>query len=452
MPGMDGFEVCRKLKESDGTRSIPVIFITANNESNALIEGFRSGGVDFITKPFNAEEVLIRTRTHLQNSLLTQIVVEKNIALQAEITRREQAEEAKAVSDDQLSLLSDREAAHWGIEGFIGKSGTFRKIIEDIRKLQNFDRGSVLISGESGTGKELVARAIHFGSSSAKKPFIPVNCSAITRELAESLLFGHMKGSFTGAHADRKGYFELAHGGTLFLDEIGELPIELQPKMLRVLEDGRVTRLGDVQERQVSVRVVAASNIDFKTKIADGEFREDLYFRLARFTVDLPPLRDRREDIPLLVQHFVKIYSNELSMPIPTIAEEAMQELEEYPFPGNVRELKNLVERALIECGGGAVAPEHLHFFYAGDRFKNATNRNNGELPNERIENKSISHEEQIIAHLTSNESLNNTECRDLLGVERNRASYLLKKLHGSGRLEYVGQGRWATYKLKSTP
>ena len=454
MPGMNGFEVCRRLKQSEGTRSVPVIFITANNEPDALIEGFRSGGVDFITKPFNTEEVLIRTRTHLQNSLLTRMVLQKNTALreandrlQAEIARREEAEHAREVSDEQLSLLSDREAEHWGIQGFVGTSPLFRKILNNIRRLQNFERGSVLISGESGTGKELVARAIHFGSSSGRRAFIPVNCSAIPRELAESLLFGHVKGSFTGAQTDRKGYFELAHEGTLFLDEIGELPIELQPKLLRVLEDGRVARLGDSVERKVSVRVIAASNIDFRDAIAEGRFREDLYFRLARFPVEVPPLRERQEDIPLLVQHFVRIYSGELAIPTATVNPAAMRELADYPFPGNVRELKNIVERALIECDGGEIGPEHLHFFFSGDRFAGRRTGNPGE-PTSRDVPSQPSDEERILKHLNTNPTINNTDCRDLLGVERNRASYLLKKLHGSGHLECSGQGRWATYHL----
>ena len=208
------------------------------------------------------------------------------------------------------------------------------------------------MTGESGTGKELVARALHFGSSRAKGPFIPVNCVAIPEELAESMLFGHVRGAFTGATMDRKGYFELAHGGTLFLDEIGDMPVTLQAKLLRVLEDGCVTPLGSSRERKVDVRVVAATNANFAAQIDAGAFRQDLYFRLAQYVVLVPPLRDRREDIPLLAHHFLRLFAGEMGMPTPAMDAESLRLLAAHPFPGNVRELKNVIERALIESGG----------------------------------------------------------------------------------------------------
>jgi len=375
MPEMDGYEICRRLKSSDITREVPVIFISARDETDSLVQGFAAGGVDYITKPVRADEVLTRVGTHLKISRLARELTEKNIqlergsaeltqaneALRREMRKREQAEDALQVADSQLSAISDREAERWGIAGFVGRSRTLSKILQDIRRVQNFGSVNVLITGESGTGKELVARAIHFGSSRAKQPFIPVNCVAIPEELAESMLFGHVRGAFTGATMDRKGYFELAHGGTLFLDEIGDMPASLQAKLLRVLEDGRVTPLGSTREKQVDVRIVAATNVDVQSQISDGAFRQDLYFRLAQFCVESPPLRDRREDIPMLATHFVRLFAQEMGVAEPSISSEALAALSVHDFPGNVRELKNVIERALIESEGQTITPRHLH-------------------------------------------------------------------------------------------
>jgi DNA-binding NtrC family response regulator len=230
-----------------------------------------------------------------------------------------------------------------------------------VRRLQNFSSVNVLITGESGTGKELVARAIHFGSPRTSGPFVAVNCVAIPADLAESILFGHTRGAFTGATMDRKGYFELADGGTLFLDEIGDMPAALQAKLLRVLEDGRITPLGGTREKKVDVRVVAATNADLQSSIAAGTFRQDLYFRLAQFPVHLAPLRERPEDIPLLALHFLHLFATEMGTSIPAVDPAVMSVLSRYPFPGNVRELKNVIERALIESSGGQVRPEHIY-------------------------------------------------------------------------------------------
>ena len=245
-------------------------------------------------------------------------------------------------------------------------------MLQDVRKLQQAGTISVLITGESGTGKELIARAIHFGGPRSKGPFLPVNCSAIPKELAESLLFGHVRGAFSGANTDQKGYFELAHGGTLFLDEIGEMPVALQPKLLRVLEDGSFLPVGATKEKRVDIRVVAASNADFPKKIAAGEFRQDLYFRLGRFTVVAPPLRERAEDIPLLAAHFLKLFATEMGKPVPPMRTDALEALVGHPWPGNVRELKNVIERALIESGGREIRACHLHLM-AGPAFPVAT-------------------------------------------------------------------------------
>ncbi|MBC8234819.1 sigma-54-dependent Fis family transcriptional regulator [bacterium] len=367
MPKMDGFEVCRQLKKNQSSQDIPVIFITAMRETEEVVEGFRVGGVDYIIKPFEKEEVLVRVETHLTNARLTKALRQRNRELQQEIARREQAEAARQTADERFSLISEQEAQRWGIAGFVGQSKTIGKILVEILKLQTTGTTSVLITGESGTGKELIARAIHFGGARAKGPFIPVNCSAIPSELSESLFFGHVKGAFTGANKDKKGYFELADGGTLFLDEIGDMPPGLQAKLLRVIEDGGVIPIGGTHEKHVDVRILAATNADLKTRMAEGAFRSDLYYRLAGFTVDVPPLRDRPEDIPLLASHFLSLFATEMGREKPALSSDALDALVAYPFPGNVRELKNIIERALIESGGEKIHLQHLHFVHRLD-------------------------------------------------------------------------------------
>jgi DNA-binding NtrC family response regulator len=360
MPGHDGFYVCRELKAEAGTRGIPVIFITSRRETEFVINGFRMGAVDYIEKPFEAEEVVTRVATHLKLSGLTRELQQRNAELEAEVNRRCAAENAREKADQRWSALSSRENQRWGLHGFVGESPHLRRILDDISRLQQFGKTSVLITGESGTGKELVARAVHHHSPRASGPFIPVNCVAIPAELAESLFFGHSKGAFTGATADRKGWFELADGGTLFLDEIGDMPAALQAKLLRVLEDGAVTPVGSTASRQVDVRVLSATNADLSTKISSGGFRQDLFFRLARYTIHTPPLRERQEDLPLLATHFLTLFSTEMGLTPPTLGHEALSALARHPFPGNVRELKNVMERALILSGGGPILPGHL--------------------------------------------------------------------------------------------
>lgn len=360
MPGHDGFYVCRELKAEPETRDIPVIFITSRHETEFVVNGFRVGAVDYIEKPFQAEEVVTRVATHLKLSRLTRELQQRNAELESEITLRRAAEQAREKSDQRLSALNTREAQRWGLQGFVGESLHLRRILDDISRLQQFGRTSVLITGESGTGKELVARAVHHHSPRAAGPFIPVNCVAIPAELAESLFFGHSKGAFTGATADRKGWFELADGGTLFLDEIGDMPAPLQAKLLRVLEDGAVTPVGSTTSRQVDVRVLSATNADLTSNIANGGFRQDLFFRLARYTIHTPPLRERPEDLPLLASHFLTLFATEMGLTPPTLGSEALAALARHPFPGNVRELKNVMERALILSGGGSIGPHHL--------------------------------------------------------------------------------------------
>ncbi len=619
MPGMDGYEVCRRLKQDEPTRNIPVIFVTIKEESEGVIKGFQVGGVDYITKPFKKEELLVRVENHLKISRLTQEVLQKNRelarkniqlhqemalreqaedALKAErelcklrefteivfnnindsisvvdatnfkilevnqafinrskmeakdiigkychdinhfdakgddtcpieetlktgspssaehthydkdgreiyvevavypiknekgeiykvvhiardITARKQAEEALQKADEQLSMISQREASRWGIAAFVGKSKTIRKILGEVRQLQSAKTTSVLITGESGTGKELIARAIHFGSDRTKGQFIPINCSAIPAELAESVLFGHVRGAFTGAKESRKGCFELADGGTLFLDEIGDMPLPLQPKLLRVLDDGCFVPVGGSREKHVDVRIIAATNQNLPQKIAEGKFREDLYFRLEGFRVTVPPLRERKEDIPLLTAHFLKMFATEMGIEHPSISPKGLSALEAHYFPGNVRELKNIIEGALIKSVGSVIQPEHLHFIDLNDSFPTQTEKlplNESQsvyqhslsleqlkaLVIQRAQRRKaesvdsdgqgvpspITDEEKILAYLREHGSISNAECQDFLNVDLNRASYVLRKMHRYGLLMRDGERRWARYRL----
>lgn len=362
MPEMDGIETCRRLKASPQTRSIPVIFVTANDETTSLVDGFQAGGVDYITKPFQIDEILARVDTHLRIARLTRELENTNSELRQEIERREQAEEALSRADAKLSVLSEAEARQWGLAGFIGQSTSFRALLKDIRSIQNFGKANTLLTGESGTGKELIARAIHYGGSRTEGAFVPVNCSALPADLAESQLFGHVRGAFTGAVADHKGYFTQADGGTLFLDEIGDMPLTLQAKLLRVLEDGEVYPVGGTRGHQVSVRVVAATNVDLPAKVAEGKFRQDLYYRLMHFHVQVPPLRERREDIPLLAEHFIQRVAADLKIKSPQLRADVCERLLAHNYPGNIRELKNTIERALIYSGGEALRTQHIVF------------------------------------------------------------------------------------------
>ncbi|MFC1719286.1 sigma-54 interaction domain-containing protein [Candidatus Poribacteria bacterium] len=342
-------------------------------------------------------------------------------------------------------------------------------ILEDIQRLHLAAATNVLITGESGTGKELIARAIHFGGPRAKGPFIPVNCSAIPRELAESAFFGHIRGAFSGADASRKGYFELADGGTFFLDEVGDMPLELQPKLLRAIEDGHIIPVGGSREKHVDVRIIAATNQNLTEKIGEGAFREDLYFRLARFTVEIPPLRERKEDVPLLADHFLNMFSVEMGIPQLALSPEAMSLIRDYPFPGNVRELKNVIEHALIKSNGEpSIKPEHLRFIdfshhdAAGSSLLYPT-QSDKELNLGHIEETVIQRaqsgsgdgrssdatdEEKILSYIREHDSIGNTECRELLSADRHRATYLLQKMHRYNLLVREGELRWARYRL----
>ena len=246
-----------------------------------------------------------------------------------------------------------------------GDSDAMRTIHTTIHQLRNNDSTSVLITGETGVGKEVVARAIHLGGPRASGPFVPLNCGAIPFELAESVFFGHVHGAFTGAIADQTGYFERANGGTLFLDEVGDMPIETQVKLLRALDDSAITPIGATESKKVDIRVIAATNADLKAKVEMGQFRLDFYFRLAGMLIEISPLRERKVDIPLLAEYMLSMLAAQMEAPTPELTPKAVEVLEGYAFPGNVRELRNIIEHALIVSEGAAIQPEHLRFLFS---------------------------------------------------------------------------------------
>ncbi|MBM95753.1 MAG: DNA-binding response regulator [Oceanospirillaceae bacterium] len=460
MPDLDGFDVCRQLKQTPHLAAIPIIFMSALSDSDSRVKGFNVGGSDYVPKPLYREEVLARIQAQLtivqqrrdleaRNQQLEHI----NSELQKQIDLREQAEVQLSRTDAALTHLSRQEAERWGIDAFVGQSPTVIQLLEQIQDLQHAAATNVLVLGESGTGKELVSRALHFGSVRRQQPFIAVNCSSIPAELADAEFFGHTKGAYTGATSDRRGFFEQAHGGTLFLDEIGDMPFTLQAKLLRVLEDGLVTPVGGTRANLVDVRVVAATNVNLQQRVQAGEFRQDLYFRLAGYVLALPPLRERASDIPLLANHFLRKLGEQMGREAATISVAAMQEIQSYHFPGNVRELRNLVEFALIASRGEPIQNTHLHFMEghstaspqaissrieAGPAQQTSTASHTPETDDET----------RLLQHTLQQGRMDNATAQRLLGIDHGRASYLLKKLHKEGKLTKQGERRWAYYEV----
>ncbi len=317
MPGKDGLELLRDIRKID--EEMPVIVMTAYGTVPTAVGAMRAGAYDYILKPFDLEEM--------------KAVVEKALAM--EKLRR------------QSRYLQEELEAKYQFEDIIGKSAKMQEVFKLISQVAP-TKSTVLISGESGTGKELIARAIHFHSPREKEPLIVVNCAALPETLLESELFGHVKGAFTGAHRDHRGKFGLADGGTIFLDEVGAMSLNLQAKLLRVLQEKEFERVGGTGSIPVDVRIIAATNQDLKKVIGEGTFREDLYYRLNVVPIHLPPLRERKDDIPLLAYHFLRRYSRELKKHIKEITPESLELMVSYDWPGNIRELENAIERAIV--------------------------------------------------------------------------------------------------------
>jgi two-component system, NtrC family, response regulator PilR len=332
MPRVDGMQVLRRIKEV--SPETQVIMITAFASAESAVEAMKIGAYDYITKPFKVDEIKLIIAKALEKSRL----VQENTRLRQELKTR------------------------YSFENLVGSSRPMLELYEMIRQVAP-TRSNVLVSGESGTGKELVAKAIHFLSPRKDKLFLTVNCGAIPRELMESELFGHKKGAFTGAYQHKKGLFEIADQGTVFLDEIGELDPSIQVKLLRAIQDKTFKAVGGLEDVSVDVRVIAATNVNLEEAVAQGRFREDLYYRLNVIQLRMPPLRERKDDIPLLAQHFLEIYSKELGKTIKKISHEAELRLLAYHYPGNVRELENIIERAAALEHQDVILPESLPEF-----------------------------------------------------------------------------------------
>ncbi len=329
MPGIDGMEVLRRIR-----REYPntiVIMITGFSTVETAVEAMKLGAFDYIPKPFTPDEVSV---------VVKKAVEQKNLLLENIYLRQELQEK-------------------YGFDNIVGKSKKMQDIYRIISKVAPTD-STVLIYGQSGTGKELIARAIHFNSPRKDRQFVPVDCAVLSENLLESELFGHIKGSFTGAITTKPGLFEIADGGTVFLDEVGNISLSIQAKLLRVLQEREFTPVGGTKSKKVDIRLIAATNKDLEKMIKEGTFREDLYYRINIVPIYLPPLKEREEDIPLLAIHFLRKYSEQMGKKIKGFSAEAMEKLMRYSWPGNVRELENVIERTVVMIEEDMVRPEHI--------------------------------------------------------------------------------------------
>ncbi|MBI4848647.1 MAG: sigma-54-dependent Fis family transcriptional regulator [Nitrospirae bacterium] len=329
LPRKDGIEVLKASKDENPL--VPVIVMTAFGSVETAVNAMKLGAYDFITKPLDTDHLHLLIERSLKN---------------------------RRLATENL-LLKDALSQHIGMPDIIGKSPKMLAVAENIQKVSP-TKSTVLLLGESGTGKELFARAIHELSPRKELPFVPINCAAIPGELLESELFGYEKGAFTGAGEKKLGKFELANKGTIFLDEIGEMDITLQTKVLRALQEGEIDRVGGTNSIKIDIRIIAASNKDLEAAVAGNSFRQDLYYRLSVFPITIPPLRERKEDVPALAEHFIAKLSAEMNIPHKNISREAMDVLKDYSWKGNVRELENVIERAMILCDGDLITQKEL--------------------------------------------------------------------------------------------
>jgi DNA-binding NtrC family response regulator len=330
LPGISGLDLQQELAAGDA--QIPIIFMTGYGDIPMTVRAMKAGAIEFLTKPFRDEDLLR--------------------AVDQATKRGDQTEQAKKTPTQKPGDPKDQRSGDISFPELVGKSAALRHMLQQVETVAPSD-STVLILGETGTGKELIASAVHQRSRRRDKPLIRANCTSIPRELFESEFFGHSKGAFTGAIKDRTGRFEAAAGGTLFLDEVGEIPLDQQSKLLRVLQEKSYERIGEERTRRANVRIVAATNRDLKKEVAAGRFREDLYYRLNVFPLRVAALRERKEDIPLLTTHFIELLINELGCPKPRLTRAGLETLQSYEWPGNIRELRNVIERAVIFARGG---------------------------------------------------------------------------------------------------
>lgn len=393
MPGMSGLDLLGRIKGDNP--DVPFILITAFATVDDAVEAMKLGAADYILKPLKADEVKLIVRRTLEQKAL----VEENRRLR--------------------EFASDS----FRFERILAQSRRMRSVLEVAAQVARRD-STVLLTGESGTGKELLAKAIHQNSLRADKPFVVVNCGALPESLAESELFGHRKGSFTGAIADRTGKFESASEGTIFLDEAGELTLPLQVKLLRVIQEREIDKIGSAHPIKVNVRILAATNRNLKNLVEDGQFREDLYYRLSVVTIDVPPLRERPEDIPLLAQHFVKQFSERYAIPSLSVTEGALEKLAQYNWPGNVRELQNVIERVAVLAKGDIIGADDLPLEIRSSLSRIASI--GLKLPEEGIDLEQI--EKEILLQALERHSWNQTQAAKYLNISRKTLIYRMEK------------------------
>jgi two-component system response regulator HydG len=405
MDGMNGLELLESLRRQPVPGDPEVMLITAYGTIDIAVEAMKLGAVDFLTKPFDANEF----RVKVEKALKTRDLKRERDAFKA-----------------QAEYLREEVEHHFG--EIVGKSAAMREIYESIRKVAEAN-SSVYIYGESGTGKELIARAIHRESTRSSGPFIKVNCSSLAEGLLESELFGHEKGAFTGAIRERKGRFELAHGGTLFLDEISDIPLSTQVKLLRVLQEKEIERVGGERTITVDVRIISATNRDLAPMVERGEFREDLFYRLHIIPIEVPPLRDRKEDILPLVTHFIHTIAAEMAKPIVGITDEAMKLLMRYDWPGNIRELENMIERAIVLCEGEQLDAQLFPINERkGPRSNSATTLNVPAAGAITLDNALESIERAMIEDALEKSGGVKTKTAELLGIKTSALYYKLEK------------------------
>ncbi len=398
MPGMNGLEFLKQFRAEHAAGL--VIMMSAYEDDEGVIEAMRQGAYDFIGKPFRADQLLLTIRKAVERERLRQTVQQLQ---------------------EELSALR-------APSGIVGRGSAMQQVLAVAAKVARHP-STVLITGESGTGKELIAHHIHANSPRAEQALVAVNCGAIPENLLESELFGHAKGAFTGAASEKVGLFEEADHGTLFLDEIGELPPTLQVKLLRALQEGEIRRVGDNTDRPVDVRVVTATARDLEAEVAAGKFRADLYYRINVVRLHLPPLRDRREDIPELVRHFVKLYARRLSLSVDSVSPAAMRLLIEYSWPGNVRELENVIERALVLADGPQVEPDQLP---AGVCTPGATAPSRAELDLS-VKRQTAALERGLISEALERTAGNRTRAAKLLELSHRALLYKIRE-YGLGK------------------
>jgi DNA-binding NtrC family response regulator len=395
LPGQSGLELLPQIKER--LPELPVIMITAYGTVANIVEAVRAGAENFIQKPWDNEKLL----ADIRSAVARHRAEEENLQLKRALKER------------------------YSFANIVGKSESMLKVFDLVAQVAP-SRSTVLIQGESGTGKELIAKALHANSSRRDKPFVPINTGAMPSELLESTLFGHVKGAFTSAIAAKKGLFEVANGGTLFLDEIATMGTDTQAKILRVLQDRRFMHLGGIQEIQVDVRILAATNIDLRTEVREGRFREDLFYRLNVITVDLPPLRARREDIPLLTQHFLDFYAKENDLAPRKLSADALRALIDYEWPGNVRELENAIERGVVLSSGPIIGSDLLPGHITGRSFQDALLQHN---PNASLFDILEDIERRIIVEKLERCNGNQTEAAEQFRIPLSTLNQKIKRL-----------------------